>query len=225
MSRPWAATILAWAATFVVATHLTARTRNSLIAIPEVVGINGVGLARVAPPGARQVTVTVDGRPEPVPAGRPARRVLASIGGPCGGGPRSEVAALLWPDVLDTSARTSLRSALVKVTRCVGAEHVLATRDAVGLDADGVDVDLGRFRLAAAGEKAGRGVAAGPRSAAAGIDEDWVHDERASLSAQVAAVLDSLADGSEEQGDLPAAVAWTRETVEREPLSSSTCRR
>jgi hypothetical protein len=48
VSRPWAAITFAWAATFVVTTHLTAHARSRR-------GANGVGLAGVAPPGARRV--------------------------------------------------------------------------------------------------------------------------------------------------------------------------
>src|SRR4051812_9502436 len=160
----------------------------------------------------------VDGQPEPVPASRPARNVLAWLAVHPGVHARSEVAALLWPDVLDSSARTSLRSALVKVTRCVGPGHVVATREAIGLDPNSVDVDLGRFSLAVQEKRLADAWDVGEGALLPGLDEDWVHDARASLSAQVAAVLGSLADASEEAGDLPAAVAWTRELIERDPL-------
>src|SRR5438046_7493720 len=95
----------------------------------------------------------VDAQPEPLPAGRPARNVLGWLAVHPGVHARSEVAALLWPDVLDSSARTSLRSALVKVTRCVGPGYVIATRETVGLDAQCVEVDLGRFWTAVDSER------------------------------------------------------------------------
>ena len=57
---------------------------------------------------------------------------------------RSSVAARFWPDVLDESARASLRSALWALRRQLGEEAngaIVATRDRVGLG-DGVWVDV-----------------------------------------------------------------------------------
>ena len=69
--------------------------------------------------------------------------------------PRSEVAGRFWPDVLDASARKSLRTELVAVRHALGAagEGVLvATRDMVGLVGDDVSVDGREFeRLAGEG--------------------------------------------------------------------------
>ena len=59
--------------------------------------------------------------------------------------PRSAVAARFWPDVLDESARASLRSALWALRRQLGEEAngaLVATRDRVGLG-DDVWVDVG----------------------------------------------------------------------------------
>src|SRR5436190_540952 len=57
--------------------------------------------------------------------------------------PRTQLAARFWPDVLDSSARASLRSAIWSLRRALGeagAAHLVATRDRVGLDDVEVDV-------------------------------------------------------------------------------------
>ena len=91
-----------------------------------------------------------------------------------------------------------------------------ATRSA--WEADGVDVDLGRFRLAAQEKRLVAAWQLGRGALLPGLDEDWVHDERASLSAQVAAVLDSLADGSSRA---TCQLRWRGRAsfVQRDPLS------
>ena len=52
-----------------------------------------------------------------VPAGRPARLLLGWLAAFPGAHARGEVAARLWPDVLDESARASLRTALSDCVR------------------------------------------------------------------------------------------------------------
>ncbi|MFA9272708.1 MAG: hypothetical protein ACEQSX_18555, partial [Baekduiaceae bacterium] len=52
-----------------------------------------------------------DGVPLTPPAGRPARALLGWLALHPGLHPRGDLASRLWPDVLDTSARASLRSA------------------------------------------------------------------------------------------------------------------
>ena len=93
-----------------------------------------------------ELVVEVDGRPVPLPDGRPARALLGYLALHPGPHARAALAARLWPDVLDESARTSLRGALADVRRALGAAadgHLVATRGEVGLrgvdDADAAD--------------------------------------------------------------------------------------
>ena len=62
---------------------------------------------------------------------------------------RAGLAARFWPDVLDESARTSLRSALSALRRALGPDgerYLVATRDDVGLADDSlVWTDLAEF--------------------------------------------------------------------------------
>ena len=83
----------------------------------------------------------VDGRGAPIPQGRPARTLLAWLALHPGTHLRAAVAAALWPNVLDASARASLRTALSAVRRSAGGASLIATRGRVGL-ADDVWVDV-----------------------------------------------------------------------------------
>jgi hypothetical protein len=83
-----------------------------------------------------------DGREIPLPASRRARALLAYLAAYPGAHARAELAARFWPDVLDESARTSLRAALSELRRALGpeAERLVATRETVALDGAWVDV-------------------------------------------------------------------------------------
>jgi DNA-binding SARP family transcriptional activator len=60
-----------------------------------------------------EMALEIDGTSAPAPASRRARSLLAWLALHPGPHPRAEVAARFWPDVLDSSARTNLRSALL----------------------------------------------------------------------------------------------------------------
>src|ERR1044071_896602 len=78
------------------------------------------------------------------PASRRARALLAYLALNPGPQPRGALAARFWPDVLDESARTSLRGALADVRRVVG-EHLVAGRETAGLEhvwGDATEFDL-----------------------------------------------------------------------------------
>src|SRR4051794_26016608 len=79
------------------------------------------------------------------PRSRRARGLLAWLALRPGMHARSRLAGRFWPDVLEESARTSLRAALTELRDALGdsAEHVVATREAVGLDGgDALWVDV-----------------------------------------------------------------------------------
>jgi len=80
--------------------------------------------------------------------------VLAYLALHPGSHPRGPLAARFWPDVIDESARGSLRTALSAIRKSLGDERFLiATRDEVSLvDAQ---TDVAEFeRLVAAGRPA-----------------------------------------------------------------------
>src|SRR3954451_8916867 len=84
------------------------------------------------------------------PARRHGRLLLAYLALHPGLHGRGDLARLLWPDVLDFSARSSLRSALSSVRGALGgsaARCLVGRRDGTG-SADGADVvvDVREFR-------------------------------------------------------------------------------
>jgi DNA-binding SARP family transcriptional activator len=84
------------------------------------------------------------------PTSKRARAVLAYLALNPGTHPRSRLAARFWPDVLDESARASLRVALTELRQALGpaAHHLVTTRDTVALDGPNLRVDARSFRLA-----------------------------------------------------------------------------
>src|SRR3954447_1129668 len=81
------------------------------------------------------LAVEVDGEAVAPPSGKRVRALLAWLALNPGLHPRSEVAARFWPDVLDESARASLRVALSALRTALGdaSASLTATRDRVGL--------------------------------------------------------------------------------------------
>src|SRR2546423_10195337 len=84
-----------------------------------------------------EMRVEVDGSPVRPPDSARARALLAWLALNPGMHARTQMAARFWPDVLDSSARASLRSAIWSLRRALGEDgdrHVVATRDRVGLE-------------------------------------------------------------------------------------------
>jgi DNA-binding SARP family transcriptional activator/tetratricopeptide (TPR) repeat protein len=164
----------------------------------------------------------LDGRPVRLPADARARELLGWLVVAPGLHARSTLAGRLRPDVVEESARKTLRDAVYELRRALGPggrDAVVATRERVGLQPELVEADLWEFR---------RHVAAGELEAAvdgrtgellAGMDADWVLRARDEHAAELARVLAALAEESEAAGDLDAAVRWTRGRLEVEPLA------
>ena len=161
----------------------------------------------------------LDGVQLPLPAGRPARALLAWLAVHQGPHTRSAVASALWPDVLDASARASLRTALSAVRHALGpaAAALRADRERVELSGD-VAVDLREFdRILDSGEpEAALELARG--DLLPDLDDDWVLRERdrhrGRCSVALAAMAKSAA-GPEE------ALAWSRRRAELDPFDEA----
>src|SRR6476619_5847828 len=84
------------------------------------------------------------------PASKRARAVLAYLALNPGPQPRGRLAARFWPNVLDESARASLRVDLTELRRALGAAAgcALATRDTVALEGEDRSVDTRAFQRA-----------------------------------------------------------------------------
>src|SRR6476661_7240894 len=90
-----------------------------------------------------------DGRPLALPVSRRARALLGLLAVERRAHPRSQLAARFWPNVLDESARTSLRSALSALRRSLGQgadRYLIADRETVALGGpEEVWIDLAEF--------------------------------------------------------------------------------
>src|SRR4051794_5903277 len=162
-----------------------------------------------------------DGVPLPVPERRRACSVLGWLALHPGMHPRSEIAGRFWPEVLDSSARKSLRTELVAVRRALPAagEGVLvATRDMVGLAGAGVFVDAREFdRLVRSGRlRAAVDLCEGDLLAA--LDDEWIYEARELHRQRLGDVLERLATDAESGGALTDAIRISRRRVELDPL-------
>lgn len=168
--------------------------------------------------------VELEGERVVLPPGKP-RSLFAWLAIHRGLHPRRELAGRLWPEVLDSSARASLRSALWALRSALGpaASQVEATREQVGLAAD-VRTDLGEFR---------RQLAAGDRRAAvdlcrgrllSDLDDEWVLEAREEHARELSDVLAELAAEADSGGDLAAAIRWSRRRLAVDPLSEEAAR-
>ena len=163
------------------------------------------------------IAAEVDGESRPLPPGRP-RALLAWLALRPGLQPRTAVASAFWPEVLDDSARASLRSALWALRRALGEDALVATRDRVGLPADTwVDVlEAERLRASGAADEALE-LCDGPFLP--GLEDEWALEAQDDHRERVVALLEAVAAAAEHVGDLRRAVALTRRQAALEPLS------
>jgi DNA-binding SARP family transcriptional activator/tetratricopeptide (TPR) repeat protein len=140
---------------------------------------------------------------------------------------RSELAGRLWPDVREDSARVSLRTALSQVRAALGqaaAAVLVATRDGgvalgaqVWTDVDEVERLLIAGDLEAALDRC-------TSELLAGLDDDWVLEQRDELRSRVADGLGVAAAAAETAGDLETAVRLTQRMTALDPLAEATHR-
>ncbi len=140
---------------------------------------------------------------------------LALVGRPVS---RSELASTFWPDVLDQSARASLRSALWALKRQLG-EVIDVEGDRIGLI--GARVDATEFDRLAEGDPRGalelcRG------DLLEGLDDDWATSARERHRERVIALLERLASDTEDDRE---AIALTRRQVELDRFDEEAHRR
>ena len=129
--------------------------------------------------------------------------------------PREELASLLWEDRDEARSRASLRQALLQLKRVLG-DHLSASPDVVGVTNAAVDLDLAEFeseaaagRLTAAVERWQGDFLPGVESVGGEAFRQWLEAEREGFRRRLGAVLDRLAARAEQDGDHPAALAWS----------------
>ena len=167
-----------------------------------------------------------------------ARALLAYLAATGRTHSRQALAALLWSDVLDSSARHSLRSALVQVRQALG-DYVEATRQTIGLNAaKDIWVDVQIFedacrRLQRGGEDLPTHERATVREAIhlyqgeflagvyapdAALFEEWMLQQREYYRRQVLQALTKLATLAEAHNELEEGVEEARRILDVDPL-------
>jgi len=169
------------------------------------------------------LALTVDGEALQPPAGRPARALLGWLATHPGRHARGRVAAALWPDFSDESARANLRTALSALRDTLGTvaeAGLLADRQVVGLaDPPEVVVDLNEFdALLQAGRALEALAALGEGEVLSDLDFDWVFRERDRVRELVSHAMAGLAADAASGGDHSEAIAWLRRRTERDPF-------
>jgi DNA-binding SARP family transcriptional activator len=154
------------------------------------------------------------------PAGRRLRGLLGWLALHPGPHARSEVAGVLWPDVLDESARTSLRTALAELRRTLGDDALLGTRDTVAL-APAVWVDARAFDALMSEDRLDEALELVRGPLLEDLAEEWVFAERDRRREQVRDALGRLAARAESAGDLRGAIDRTREQITLDPLAEA----
>jgi DNA-binding SARP family transcriptional activator len=165
--------------------------------------------------------IEVGGRDRTPPAFDRAAALLAWLALNPGLHPRSAVAARFWPEVLDESARASLRSALWSLRKQLGEEAngtLVATRERVGLG-DDVWVDVRELERLRSEGKLEDALVLAEGELLPGFEDEWVFDARDEHRARTVALLEALAAAAEAAGDHRRAVELSRRAAGLEPLS------
>jgi DNA-binding SARP family transcriptional activator len=174
-----------------------------------------------------ELSLERDGRRLEPPASRRARELLAWLALHPGPHARGELAGRFWPDVLDESARTSLRNALWAVRRALegGAGALVATRERVELAGEpAVWVDARELARLAREGRHDEALSLCRGDLLDGLDSDWVHEAREQQRAEVGRICAELVAHAEADGDLARAVELTRRRVALDPLSEESQR-
>lgn len=167
----------------------------------------------------------LEGRRLATPAARRARLLLGWLALNPGPQPRGALAARMWPDVLDESARTSLRNAAWAVRKALGdgAEaFLLATRETLELAGEpGVWVDARAFAGLAEAGRLEEAVELARGEVLAGLDADWIDAAREDHRDALGDMFGRLAA---EAPDTAAGVRWARRRAALDPLSEEASR-
>lgn len=137
---------------------------------------------------------------------------------------RGRLAARFWPDVLDESARASLRVALTELRQALGpaAGMVLATRDTVALEGPDLSVDTRLFRQALDAGDPVRALQACETPILDGFDDDWAIEARDEHAHRLGEAFEQAALRADDPGD---AIRLTRAQLALDPLAEAPNRR
>jgi DNA-binding SARP family transcriptional activator len=180
------------------------------------------GMLRISLLGV--LRLEVDGVEVTAPSSRRARLLLAMLALERRYHSRETIAAWLWPDVLDASARVSLRTALSQLRAALGAEagrFLEATRECIALAGpQPVWTDVGELeRLLGEGQVQSALDLWGGGELLTGLENDWVYERRDELRRRLCDTLAAAAGAAEANRDLPTALMLTRRLVSLDPLA------
>ena len=157
------------------------------------------------------------------PSSRKARLLLAMLAFERRTHSRESLAARLWPDVLDASARVSLRTALTQLRGALGtaADRFLkVSRDRIALaGSDRVWTDIGELERRLAEGDFGAAIDVDCAELMAGLEDEWIYERRDELLGRLVTALGEGAAEAEARGDLATAVRLGRRQVALDPLA------
>lgn len=175
-----------------------------------------------------ELSVEVEGRRLDPIASRRARSLLAWLAYHPGMHPRTRVAAVFWPDVLESSARASLRTTLATLRRELGegaGGYLVAERERVGIVDDAeIFVDVREVDRLAAADRPGEALTLCRAELLLDLDDDWVLEARQAHRERVGGLLETLGEEAEAESDLEAAAAHARRRLELDPFSEDAAR-
>jgi DNA-binding SARP family transcriptional activator len=160
----------------------------------------------------------IDGDELTPPDGRPARGLLGWLALHPGLHARSRVAAALWPDTLDSSARGNLRGALFNLRSALGpsgAAALVATREQVGFEPGAVWVDAVEFDALLAAGRSEEALELCRGDLLPELDDEWVLAARDAHHDRRGDALAALADAAPTAED---ALPFARRRVALDPL-------
>lgn len=162
-------------------------------------------------------------------AAQPRRLALIAMIARAGhrGVSRDRLISTLWPDADEEAARQALKQSLYALRRDAGVgELFVGTRD-LSLNAEVARSDVIDFEECARSGQLERAAACytgtfldGFRLTAVPEFECWMEEERRSLEAALASVLDRLVEAARSRRDAPALVGWLRRRAALEPLNA-----
>jgi len=165
----------------------------------------------------------LDGVEVAPPTSRKARLLLAILALERRPHSRESLAARLWPDVLDASARVSLRTALARLRATLGPSVdrlVEVTRDHVGLaGSERVWTDVGELDRRLGERDFTAAIDIDCAQLLAGLEDEWVYERRDELLGRLAAALGEGAAQAEASGDLATALGLGRRQAALDPLA------
>jgi DNA-binding SARP family transcriptional activator len=171
------------------------------------------------------LTLRVDGENRSPPSSRRARALLAYLALHPGPHQRGRLAAHFWPDVLDDSARASLRVAMTELRQALGpaaGEHLIATRDTVALGGLGLTVDVREFDDLLERDDPLRALEVCGSSILDDFDEDWAIQARDEHAHRLAGAFERAAATAADPAET---VRLTRAEVALDPLAEAPNRR